>query len=92
MRMTEPSWRCCRGKKVIILLNKTDLEPVTSEKELEACKKEWLPPRLPFFLFPQKRKKGWNFWKKTVREMFYQGKISFNDEVYITNAPPQKTF
>ena len=74
-----------QGKKVIILLNKTDLEPVTSEKELEACKKEWLP-QAPVLPVSAKKEEGMELLEKTVREMFYQGKISFNDEVYITNA------
>lgn len=74
-----------QGKKVIILLNKTDLEPVTSEKELEAWKKEWLP-QAPVLPVSAKKEEGMELLEKTVREMFYQGKISFNDEVYITNA------
>ena len=74
-----------QGKMVIILLNKTDLEPVTSEKELEACKKEWLP-QAPVLPVSAKKEEGMELLEKTVREMFYQGKISFNDEVYITNA------
>lgn len=69
-----------REKKVIVLLNKMDLEVVTSEEQIrEILNKPVIP-------VSAKEESGIDILENTIKEMFYEGKISFNDEVYITNA------
>lgn len=68
-----------RDKKAIILLNKTDLQMVTSEEMLrERIDKPVIP-------ISAKENKGIDFLEAALKEMFFHGEISFNDEVYITN-------
>ena len=69
-----------RGKKVIILQNKTDLNVVTSEEALRKKAGEHII--LPISARTQK---GIDLLENAVKEMFYHGEISFHDEVYISN-------
>ena len=68
------------NKKAIALLNKQDL------------KAEWQPEELkrhidcPFIKISAKSGDGLPEFEEAVRNMFYSGQISFNDQVYITNA------
>ncbi|MBS5081157.1 MAG: tRNA uridine-5-carboxymethylaminomethyl(34) synthesis GTPase MnmE [Clostridiales bacterium] len=68
-----------RNKKAIIILNKTDLPMVTSE---EMLKERLDKPVIPI---SAKENKGIDYLETTLKEMFFHGEISFNDEVYITN-------
>lgn len=69
-----------RGRKAIILLNKTDLHTVITERELrERTGKTVIP-------VSAKEETGIDELEKTVENMFYEGKIDFNDEVLITNV------
>lgn len=68
-----------RDKKVIVLLNKMDLKAVTSEKDI---KKILDKPVIPV---SAKEESGIDLLENTIKEMFYEGNLSFNDEVYITN-------
>ena len=67
------------GKKGIILLNKSDLPAVTTE---EILKKKLDMPVLPV---SAKTGSGTDVFENTIKEMFYSGNLSFNDEIYITN-------
>lgn len=73
-----------QDKKAIILLNKTDLEMVTTRAVLA----EHLDK--PMIEISAKEETGIQKLEETVTEMFFQGEISFNDEIYITNVR-QKT-
>ena len=67
-------------KKVIVLLNKTDLTSVTTE--------EMLGERLcghPILSVSAKENQGIEILESTLRDMFFEGRLSFNDQVYITN-------
>lgn len=67
-------------KKTIVLLNKTDLEMITSE--------EMLRKRLPdkrILLISAKENRGLELLEEALKDMFFDGEISFNDQVYITN-------
>lgn len=68
-----------KEKKVIVLLNKMDLDTVTGEDDL----KNKLPH--PVVSISVKENKGIDLFKKLVKDMFFHGDLSFNDEVYITN-------
>ncbi len=67
------------GKNTIILLNKSDLIPVVTEKDLSENKNQIIRTSM-------KEKDGIDLFLKTVKEMFFHGDIVYNDEVYITNA------
>ena len=73
-------------KKAVILLNKTDLHPVTTRTELEKITDKVYP----VIEISVKENVGIDLLEQKIREMFYQGEISFNDEIYITSAR-QKT-
>lgn len=68
-------------KKAIILLNKTDLEQKLTIEKL----REKLPSH-PILMVSAKTEEGMDELETTLQQMFIEGKISFNDEVYITNA------
>jgi tRNA modification GTPase len=71
-----------KDKKVIILLNKSDLEPRTTEEMI----RELTGEDYPVIHISAKENKGIDLLEEKIREMFYHGEISFNDEIYITNA------
>lgn len=68
-----------QNKKSMILLNKTDLDPVIKEEDLN---KRLSVPIIPV---SAKEVKGIELLEKEMKEMFFSGELSFNDEVYITN-------
>ena len=65
------------GKKYILIENKNDLP---SEEKKEAFETD-----APIVSISAKTGDGLAELEKTIKEMFFQGEISFNDEVYITN-------
>lgn len=69
-----------RKKKVIALLNKSDLVTKTTEDQL----REMIQG--PVLSFSAKNQTGIRELKKTMEDMFFAGHISWNDEVYITSA------
>ena len=73
-----------KDKKSIILLNKSDLTSVVTEEVVSSyIDKEMIP-------FSAKEKSGLEKLENAIKEMFFSGSISFNDEIYITNVR-QKT-
>ena len=68
------------GKKAIILYNKTDLQP---EIQPEILEEKTGHPVIPI---SAKEEKGITELEEQIKDMFFGGEISFNDEVYITNA------
>lgn len=71
-----------RKKKTIILLNKSDLTQVTGEEEI---KEKLSGADHKMIAISAKENLGIDVLEETITEMFFHGKISFNDEVYITN-------
>ena len=69
-----------KGRKAIVLYNKTDLVSAVS---MEALKKKINHPLIPI---SAKEETGIAQLADTIKTMFFTGKITFNDEVYITNA------
>lgn len=76
-------------KKAVILLNKSDLSQVTSEEVLRDVLEEKKIEK-PVIAISAKERTGIDKLEDTIKEMFFQGEISFNDEIYITNVR-QKT-
>ena len=70
------------GKKVIILLNKSDLEQKTAADEIRTRTDQ----KYPVISISVKENEGIGLLEDQIKELFYQGEISFNDEIYITNA------
>ena len=75
----EEIWPILENKKVIILLNKSDLDNMITKEELE---EKFSHPVIPI---SAKEETGINLLEDTLKEMFFQGELTFNDEIYITN-------
>lgn len=72
-----------QDKKIIVLLNKTDLDScITQEMILDKLN---YPNDLSVIKTSTKDNTGIEEFEDTIKEMFFHGKISLNDEVYITN-------
>jgi len=68
-----------QDKKAIVLLNKSDLDTKTDADVL----KKYLDK--PILSISAKNNTGIHTLENLIEEMFFSGKLSFNDEVYITN-------
>lgn len=73
-----------RDKKTIVLYNKTDLAPCLDMEELKRVTEK---PVLPISALEET---GIDELEEMIRDMFFAGHISFNDEVYITSARHQE--
>lgn len=69
-----------KDKKVIVLINKIDLNIVTSADTLKAYMNK------PIVEISAKEEKGIDDFENLLKEMFFNGNVSFNDEIYITNV------
>ncbi len=70
-----------RNKKTVILLNKSDLDPVITAEMIK--EKAW---DIPIISASAKEEQGIQELEETVEKMFLTGTISFNDQIYITNV------
>lgn len=85
-------------KKATILLNKSDLEIKTTKEKLQERIKEIKKftnseinlAEIPMIEISAKEEQGIQDLERTLKDMFLQGDISFNDEVFITNARQKK--
>ena len=68
-----------KDKKAVVLLNKSDLAVVTSKEDVEKYLDKTIIP------ISAKENTGITELENTIKEMFFHGEVSFNDEVYITN-------
>ena len=83
-------------KKAVILLNKSDLDTVVTEemvmekmrKVAEKCEKTFSD--IPMIIISARDESGIEEFEETVEKMFLRGDVSFNDEIYITNARQKK--
>ena len=68
-----------QNRNAIVLLNKSDLEPVTTAEEISS--------RLDKTLIPisAKEQTGFEKLEEEIKNMFFSGEVTFNDEIYITN-------
>ena len=75
-------------KKAIILLNKTDLEQRISEKIIKDILVESGVNNveiIPIIKISATENIGIDIFESTIKNMFFHGEITFNDEVFITN-------
>lgn len=68
-----------QDKKVIVLMNKSDLQTVTGRKDIEAYLKA------PVIEISAKEETGLDQFENILKEMFFSGNIQYNDELCITN-------
>ena len=67
-------------KQAIILVNKSDMDTVIN---IDQLKKD---SNRDVILFSAKNGEGMEQLEEEIRNMFYSGKVTYNDQVYITNA------
>ncbi len=92
--------RLIEGKTSIILLNKSDLDTVVTEADVEQAyfasnpsitnSKEIKKFTIPAIPISATEKNGIDQLEETLKFMFFEGNLAFNDEIYITNVR-QKT-
>lgn len=75
-----------KDKKAILLLNKTDLDQVITKEMLQEKLSVYSKQNFDIIAISVKEEKGIEQLEEILKDMFYQGKISFNDEIYITNT------
>ena len=68
-----------KDRHAIVLLNKSDLSPVTTVEDI----KKHLDKKM--ISISAKEQTGMDDLEETIKEMFFSGEVTFNDEVYITN-------
>ncbi|MBQ7954849.1 MAG: tRNA uridine-5-carboxymethylaminomethyl(34) synthesis GTPase MnmE [Lachnospiraceae bacterium] len=74
------------NKKCIALLNKTDLEQKVTEEDLKKVFEEnFVTDSIQIIKTSTKENVGIDDFEETIKEMFFSGKITIDDEVCITN-------
>ncbi|MBS5324499.1 MAG: tRNA uridine-5-carboxymethylaminomethyl(34) synthesis GTPase MnmE [Lachnospiraceae bacterium] len=69
-----------QDKRAIVILNKADLEPVVTEDVLRKKTKHAVVS------ISAKEEEGIDLLEQQMKDMFFDGELSFNDEIYITNV------
>ncbi len=69
-----------KDKHAIVLINKSDIENVIDIGDLESINKENI------IIFSAKNGNGMEQLEEKIKDMFYSGKINYNNQIYITNA------
>lgn len=69
-----------KDKQAIVLVNKTDLDLSVDIEEIKSLL------GLDIILFSAKEGTGLDQLEDDIRQKFYEGKVTLNDQVYITNA------
>lgn len=67
-------------KKAIVILNKVDLKQVVTEEDFRAYTSH------PVVSVSAREEQGIDLLEDKIKELFFQGELAFNDEIYITNA------
>ena len=69
-----------QNKNVIVLLNKSDMEQVVKPEDLKNLNK------FSMVSISAKNETGLDKLEHAIKDMFFYGEISFNEEIYITNV------
>lgn len=75
----EEIFRLLEGKKAIVLLNKSDLDPVITEDDMKKRTSH------PVFCISAKEEDGIRELEACIRDLFFQGEIFSSHDVVITN-------
>ena len=68
-----------RDKTAVVLMNKSDLQLVTTAEEVKSHLDKTV------ISISAKEQVGIDTLEETIKELFFHGEVTFNDEVYITN-------
>ena len=68
-----------RDKTAVVLMNKSDLQPVTTAEEVKSHLDKTV------ISISAKEQVGIDTLEEIIKELFFHGEVTFNDEVYITN-------
>ena len=68
-----------KDKKAIVILNKMDLQQQVTEEDLKEKTNH------PVVAVSAKEEEGIELLEAKIKELFFEGNLSFNDEIYITN-------
>ena len=82
-----------QGKQAIILLNKSDLDMIVTKNMIQTLYIESNPAKIeseemqkiPVIEISAKKNHGIDEFEQVLKDMFFAGNLSFNDEIYITN-------
>ncbi|MCD2493271.1 tRNA uridine-5-carboxymethylaminomethyl(34) synthesis GTPase MnmE [Lacrimispora sp. NSJ-141] len=69
-----------QDKHAIVLLNKSDLDPIISKEEMERKTGKQV------ISFSAKQEEGLDELSEAITDLFFSGNLDFNDEIYITSA------
>ncbi len=78
-----------KGKPAIILLNKSDLNMVVGKSEVQEAYYQSNgenSENIPIIEVSAKHQQGIDLVEQTLKDMFFEGNLAFNDEIYITNV------
>lgn len=83
--------RLIQDKKIIILLNKSDLTEMVSLESVEEMfdrivENDREKGGMKIIRFSARENEGLDLLTSFIKEMFFHGQISYNDEIYITSA------
>lgn len=73
-----------KGKKGILILNKIDKEQIITKEDVKEISD------FPIIEISAKEEIGEESLRETIQKMFFEGDISFNDQVFITNIRHKK--
>ena len=77
-----------KDKNVIAILNKSDLSsdhPAISEEDIKKMFEEYSPKHLQILPFSAKTAEGLNELTDYIKEIFFEGKINTDEEIYLTS-------
>ena len=77
-----------KEKNVIAILNKSDLSsdhPAISEEDIRRMFEEYSPKHLQILPFSAKTAEGLNELTDYIKEIFFEGKINTDEEIYLTS-------
>ena len=79
-----------KGKPSIILLNKSDLDMIVTKEKVQKAYFASNPAKksgeqIPIIEISAKNNQGIEELEEKLKDMFFEGNLSFNDEIYITN-------
>ncbi len=78
-----------KNKETIVILNKSDLHQIVTEQEIRKI----LPdPKSPILTFSSKEGIGLSELESTIKNVFFDGKVSYNDEIVVSNQRQKVCF
>ncbi len=83
-----------KGKQAIVLLNKSDLDMIVTKQDIYDLYNELNPAKtfseknkeIQVLEVSAKKNSGIEEFENVLKNMFFEGNLSFNDEIYITNV------